>query len=53
MSAIDAEHIAFAGPTQLPLDIADTVDGITGNPLEWYGRGYGARHHSRRKPGFG
>src|SRR5260370_7916951 len=30
-------------------DIANTVDGVTSNPLEWYGRGYGACDHSRRK----
>jgi hypothetical protein len=53
MSAADPEHAAFAGPTQLLLDITDTVDGVTGNPLEWCGRGYGARDHSRRKLGFG
>src|SRR6202022_3421578 len=53
MSAADAEHVAFAGSTQLLLDVADTIDGITGNPLEWYRRGYGACDHSRRKPGFG
>ncbi len=39
MSATDPEHIAFACPTQLLLDLADTVDGITGNPFEWDGRG--------------
>jgi hypothetical protein len=53
MGAADAKHVAFAGPTQLLFDIADTVDGITGNPSEWYGRGYGARDHSRRKLWFG
>jgi hypothetical protein len=37
----------------LLLDVADTVDGVTDNPLEWYGRGYGARDHSRGKLGFG
>jgi len=53
MSAADAQHVAFARPTQLLFDIADTIDGITGHPSEWYGRGYGARDHSRRKPGLG
>ena len=53
MGAADAEHVAFAGPTQLLFDIADTIDGITGNPSEWYRRGYGARDHSRRKLWFG
>ena len=53
MSAADPKHVAFAGPTELLFDIADTVDGITGNPLEWDRCGYGARDHSRRKFGFG
>src|SRR5260370_34227614 len=53
MRAADPEHVAFAGPTQLLLDIANTVDGITGNPLEWYRRGYRACDHSRRKLWFG
>ena len=30
-----------------------TVDGITGNPLEWDRRGYRACDHSRRKLWFG
>src|SRR5450631_4124903 len=34
-------------------DIANTVDGVTGNPLEWDRRGYGACDHSRRKLWFG
>ena len=34
-------------------DVANTVDGITGNPLEWYRRGYRACDHSRRKLWFG
>ena len=29
-------------------DVANTVDGIAGNPLEWYRRGYRACDHSRR-----
>src|SRR5712691_1572972 len=53
MSAADPEYIAFAGPTQLLLDIANTVDGVTSKPLEWYRRGYGACDHSRRKLWFG
>ena len=53
MGAADSEHVAFAGPTQLLFDIADTIDGITGNPSERYGRGYGACDHSRRKLWFG
>src|SRR5712675_3170351 len=53
MSAADPEYIAFACPTQLLLDIANTVDGVTSNPLEWYRRGYGACDHSRRKLWFG
>ena len=53
MSAADPKHVAFACPTELLFDIANTVDGITGNPLEWYRRGYGARNHSRRKLWFG
>ena len=36
MSAADPEYIAFACPAQLLLDIANPVDGITGNPLKWY-----------------
>src|SRR5674536_162751 len=35
------------------LDIANTVDGIASNPLEWDRRGYGACNHSRRKLRFG
>src|SRR5476651_1261152 len=53
MSAADPEYIAFACSTQLLLDIADTVDGITGNPSEWYRRGYRACDHPRRKLWFG
>src|ERR1700726_3005731 len=49
MSAADPEHVAFAGPTQLLFDIANTVDSITSNPLEWYRRGYGACDHARCK----
>jgi hypothetical protein len=37
----------------LLFDVANTVDGITGNPLEWYRRGYRACDHSRRKLWFG
>ena len=46
MSTADPKHVTFAGPTQLLFDIANTVDGITGNPLEWYRRGYRARSFS-------
>src|SRR5471030_1157696 len=53
MSAADPEYIAFARSTQLLLDIANTVDGITGNPSEWYSRSYGACDHSRRELWFG
>src|SRR5258707_875333 len=53
MSAADPEYIAFACLAQLLFDIANTVDGVTSNPLEWYGRGYGACDHSRRKFWFG
>src|SRR6202048_5048869 len=53
MSAADSEYIAFACPAQLLFDIANTVDGVTSNPLEWYRRGYGACDHSRRKLWFG
>src|SRR5216684_628234 len=53
MSAADPEYIAFACPTQLLLDITDTVDSIGSNPLEWYRRGYGACNHCRRKLWFG
>src|SRR6202048_33006 len=49
MSAADPEHVAFACPAQLLFDIANTVDSITGNPLEWYRRGYGACDHARCK----
>jgi hypothetical protein len=44
MNAADSEYIAFACPTQLLFDIANTVDVVTGNPLEWYRRGHVARH---------
>src|SRR4029077_16267966 len=53
MSAADPEYIAFACATQLLFDIANTVDGIASNPLEWDRRGYGACDHSRRKLWFG
>src|ERR1035437_5080477 len=53
MSAADPEYIAFACVTQLLFDIANTVDSIAGNPLEWDRRGYGACNHSRRKLRFG
>ena len=53
MSAADPEYIAFACATQLLFDIANTVDSIASNPLEWDGRGYGACDHSRRKLWFG
>jgi hypothetical protein len=53
MSAADPEHVAFAGSTELLLDVANTVDRITGNPLKWYRRGYSACDHSRRKLWFG
>src|ERR1700686_1123939 len=36
MCAACPEYIAFARPTQLLLDIANTVDGVTSNPLEWH-----------------
>jgi hypothetical protein len=37
----------------LLFDVADTVDGITSNPLEWYRRGDGTCDHSGRKLWFG
>src|SRR5216683_3282316 len=37
----------------LLFDVANTVDRITGNPLEWYRRGYRACDHPRRKLWFG
>jgi hypothetical protein len=37
----------------LLFDIADTVDSIGGNPVEWHGRGYGACNHCRGKLWFG
>ena len=40
MSAADPEHIAFARPAKLLFDVADTVDRIASNPLEWNSRGY-------------
>src|SRR5471030_1659592 len=49
MSAADPEYIAFACATQLLFDIANTVDSITSNPLEWDRRGYGACDHARCK----
>src|SRR5260370_26493397 len=49
MSAADPEYIAFACPAQLLFDIANTVDGVTSNPLEWYRRGHRACDHSRRE----
>ena len=53
MSAADPEDIAFSCPAQLLFDLANTVDSIASNPLEWYRRGYGACNHSRRKLWFG
>src|SRR5258705_3498246 len=53
MSTADPEYIAFACPAQLLFDIANTVDGVTSDPLEWYRRGYRACDHSRRKLWFG
>src|SRR3977135_1841170 len=53
MSAADPEHIAFGCPTELLFDVANTVDGITGNPFERYRRGYRACDHSRCKLWFG
>jgi len=53
MSAADPEYIAFSCPAQLLFDIANTVDSIASNPLEWYRRGYGTCDHSRRKLWFG
>src|SRR5450631_758393 len=49
MSAADPEYIAFACATQLLFDIANTVDSITSNPLEWDRRGYGPCDHARCK----
>src|SRR5471030_1575498 len=49
MSAADPEYIAFACATQLLFDIANTVDSIASNPLEWDRRGYGACDHARCK----
>src|SRR6202795_20508 len=53
MSTADSEYIALACPAQLLFDIANTVDGVTSNPLEWYRRGHGACDHSRRELWFG
>lgn len=53
MRAADPEHITFAGPAELPLDIANTVDRVTGNPFERYRRSYGVCDHSGRKLWFG
>ncbi len=53
VSAADPKHMAFACPTQLLLDVANTVDCIAGNPPEWYRCGYRARDHSCRKLWFG
>ena len=49
MSAADAEHVAFAGPAQVLFDVANAVDGITGNPLEGHGRRDRSGDHSPRK----
>src|SRR5258705_425033 len=53
MTAADPEHVAFACPAEVLFEVANTVDGITGNPPEWYRRGYRACDHSRRKLWFG
>src|SRR3984893_15013567 len=49
MGAADPEYIAFACATQLLFDIANTIDSIASNPLEWDSRGYGTCDHSGRK----
>jgi hypothetical protein len=41
--------IAFTPGESLLFDIANTIDRIASDPLEWDGRGYGARDHSRRR----
>ena len=53
MSALDAKYVAFTRLAELLFDVANTVDGVTGNPLEWYRSGYRACDHSRRKLWFG
>ena len=35
MSAADPEYIAFTCPAELLFEVANTVDGVTSNPLEW------------------
>ena len=49
----DPEYIAFSCLAQLLFNMTNTVDRIAGNPLEWYGRGYGVCNHSRRELWFG
>ena len=53
MSALDAKYVAFTRLAELLFDVANTVDGITGNPFERYRRGYRACDHSRCKLWFG
>ena len=53
MSAADPEYISFTCFAWLLFDIANTVDSIASDPLEWDRRGYGACNHSRRKLWFG
>src|ERR1700691_3124631 len=53
MSAADPEYIVFTCATYCLFDIAADIDRIASDPLEWDGRGYGARDHSRRKLWFG
>src|SRR5260370_22835858 len=53
MSAADPEYIAFACATQVLIDIANSVDSIASNPLEWDRCGHGACDHSRRELWFG
>src|SRR3981081_2130261 len=53
MCASASEPISFAFPTLLLFDVANSVDGITGNPFERYRRGYRACDHSRCKLWFG
>src|SRR4029077_21116491 len=45
VGCINAEHITFACPAQVPLDVTDAVDGIGRDPVERHTSGDGPRDH--------
>src|SRR6202162_2343958 len=49
MIGIEPEYIAFPGLAEVPLDIADPIDAIAGNPTERHASRKGALDHLDRK----